>query len=399
MPYKITKDQLFFDLYAAFLCAKKHKSNKDYVKKFEENLYENLSELCDELWNRTYKSKPYVCFVIEYPKKREIFAANFRDRIVHHLFYNYTYALFDSTLIEDSYSCRIGKGTYYGIERLDHHIRSCSENYTKKTYVLKMDIRGYFIHINRIKLLEITENTLNRLRTHKVSGINDGKEWQDILDFDFILYLNREIILTNPTINCIFHSRKECWNGLPKSKSLFYTNENCGLPIGNLTSQLLSNVYLNILDQYIKRVLKCKHYGRYVDDFYIVSNDKEKLLSYILLIKTFLKEELFLDLHMGKTRIINSNYGVEFLGAYIKPNRIYISNQCLRRIKSQLYDPKYLENNKNLIASINSYLGLFTHYKSNNIKKLLFLNLPYLQKIGEFNDNFTKFEESKLSII
>ena len=88
---------------------------------------------------------------------------------------------------------------------------------------------------------------------------------------------------------------------MPKSKSLFYTDENCGLPIGNLTSQLLSNVYLNILDQYIKRVLKCKHYGRYVDDFYIVSQDKEKLLSYIPLIKSFLKEELLLDLHMGKT--------------------------------------------------------------------------------------------------
>ena len=362
MSYKLTKDQLFFDLYAAFLCAKKHKSNKDYVKDFEENLYDNLTELCDELWNRTYKPKPYVCFIIEYPKKREIFAAYFRDRIVHHLFYNYTYALFDSTLIEDSYSCRIGKGTYYGIERLGHHIRSCSKNYIEKTYVLKMDIKGYFIHINRIKLLEITTNTLNKLRTHKVPENKDGKEWQDILDFDFILYINREIIMLDPTINCIFHSKKECWNGLPKSKSLFYTDENCGLPIGNLTSQLLSNVYLNILDQYIKRVLKCKHYGRYVDDFYIVSQNKEKLLSYIPLIKTFLKEKLLLDLHMGKTRIINSNYGAEFLGAYIKPNRIYISNQCLRRIKSQLYDPKYVENNKNLIASINSYLGLFTVY-------------------------------------
>lgn len=258
-----------------------------------------------------------------------------------------------------------------------------------------MDIKGYFIHINRIKLLEITENVLNKLKTHKVPESNDGKEWQDILDFDFILYLNREIILLDPTVNCIFHSKKECWNGLPKSKSLFYTDENCGLPIGNLTSQLLSNVYLNMLDQYIKRDLKCKHYGRYVDDFYIVSNDKEKLLSYVPLIKTFLKEELFLDLHMGKTRLINSNYGVEFLGAYIKPNRIYISNQCLRRIKSQLYDPKYVENNKKLIASINSYLGLFTHYKSNNIKKSLFLNLPFLQEMGEFNDNFTKFEEVK----
>ena len=116
------------------------------------------------------------------------------------------------------------------------------------------------------------------------------------------------------------------------------------------------------------------------------------------LIKTFLKEELFLDLHMGKTKIINSNYGVEFLGGYIKPNRIYISNQCLRRIKSQLYSPKYLENNKNLIASINSYFGLFTHYKSNNIKKSLFLNLPYLQKIGEFNDDFTKFKQHEASI-
>ena len=106
-----------------------------------------------------------------------------------------------------------------------------------------------------------------------------------------------------------------------------------------------------------------------------------------------MKEELLLELHMGKTRIINSNYGVEFLGAYIKPNRIYISNQCLRRIKSQLYDPKYVENNKNLIASINSYLGLFTHYKSNNIKKSLFLNLPKLLEMGEFNADFTKFEE------
>lgn len=245
--YTITKTKLLFDLYYAFQCAKKHKSSKEYVKVFEKDLHKNLVELRDEIYERRYKPQPSVCFIITDPKKREIFAANFRDRIVHHLYYNYTYDLFNRTFIEDSYSCRKGKGTHYGMGRLEKHIRQESENYSKKTYVLKMDIKGYFIHINRPLLLSIVSDTFDKMRYRKVS--KDSKFiYDNVLDFDMLKYLSKEIILLNPIENCIIRSRKCEWNTLDKSKSLFYSDEGCGLPIGNLTSQLFSNVYLNVLD-------------------------------------------------------------------------------------------------------------------------------------------------------
>ncbi len=238
---------MLFDLYYAFQCAKKHKSSKEYVKVFEKNLHKNLIELRDEIYERKYKPQPSVCFIITDPKKREIFAANFRDRIVHHLYYNYTYDLFNRTFIEDSYSCRKGKGTHYGMGRLEKHIRQESENYSKETYVLKMDIKGYFIHINRLLLLSIVNNTFDRMKYRKVSKYSKFI-YDNVLDFDMLKYLSKEIILLNPIENCIIRSRKCEWNTLDKSKSLFYSDEYCGLPIGNLTSQLFSNVYLNVLD-------------------------------------------------------------------------------------------------------------------------------------------------------
>ena len=264
--YTISRKKLLFDLYYAFQCAKKHKSTKEYVKTFESDLHNNLLKLRDEIYERTYKPQPSVCFIITEPKRREIFAANFMDRIVHHLYYNYTYDLFDKTFIEDSYSCRKGKGTHYGIHRLEKHIREESQDYSKTTYVLKMDIKGYFIHINRLVLLSIVNNTLDKMMHRKIAGV----KYCDYLDFNLLKYLSKEIILLNPIENCIIRSRKSEWNTLDKSKSLFYSDEFCGLPIGNLTSQLFSNVYLNALDQFMKRVLHCKHYGRYVDDIIIV---------------------------------------------------------------------------------------------------------------------------------
>lgn len=388
MQYKLSKKQLLFDLYYAFECAKKNKSKKNYVIKFEANLHDNLSQLCDELWDKRYCPNPSTCFIVNYPKKREIFAANFRDRVVHHLYYNYTSPLFEKTFITDSYSCRKQKGTHYGIKRLEKHIRQETHNYTKDAFILKMDIKGYFIHINRIRLLEITNNVLDKMSHHYVS--KDKKEkWYNIIDFEFIKYLNKIIILLDPTVNCKIRSNRDEWNDLPKSKSLFHTNPNCGLPIGNLTSQLLSNVYLNILDQYVKRQLKCKHYGRYVDDFYIVSQDKIFLKQIIPLIESLLMNELKLEINKGKTIIKHYKYGIEFLGSYIKPYRNYISNNCLKRIKKQCFD---IENNiikkNNLSASINSFLGVLSHYKTFNIKKKIFRNF---YKFGYFSYQYNKF--------
>lgn len=357
---KLNKSLLTLNLQNAFHKAALHKGNKPYVRLFKENFEHNIKELRDLLFEKTYRPQSSICFIIDYPKKREVFAANFRDRIVHHLYFNLTHKIFENTLIYDCYSCIKGKGTHFGIERLKKHILSESNNYKEDCYVLKMDIKGYFMHIDRKLLIKIIDETLEKERYHKVEK-GDNCTWDDILDFNFLKYLTDEIILYDPTKDCVFKSKKEKWIGLPSSKSLFDMEENFGLPIGNLTSQLFSNVFMNKLDQYVKRDLHCKHYGRYVDDFYIVSKDKKFLHNIIPLIQKFLKEELHLDINCGKTTITNVKYGVEFLGAFIKPYRTYISNACLRRIKTKL---TLISSNAKFLNSINSYLGILFSYQT-----------------------------------
>ena len=355
----MTKEKLLYDLFKAYTQAKRHKSKKVYVKEFSKNLYENLNQLAGDLYYRRYKAEPSTCFIITDPKKREVFAASFRDRVVHHLYYNYTHEMYEKVFIYDSYSCIPKRGTHFGIERLKHHILSESLNYSRPCYVLKLDIRGYFMHINR-----------NILRSLAVKIIETKYKDQDTKDL--VLYLTNEIILLNPIKNCIVIGSEKDWVGLPHNKSLKYSPEGCGLPIGNLTSQVFSNVYLNRLDKYCKLILKCQHYGRYVDDAYIVSHDKEFLKTIIPKIKDYMYKELKLELHLGKTQINNVNKGVEFLGAYIKPYRTYMSNQCLHRMRRKANEHK-ADNKENKMSSMISRCGMLSHYSSYNIKLELLL--------------------------
>lgn len=364
---KLTKEKLLLDLYSAFYKARKGKTKRRYVQAFERNLYENLTELRDELWDRTYKPSQSFCFIVNIPKKREVFASLFRDRIVHHLYFDYTHEIYERTFIADTYSCVKGRGTHYGIERFRHHILSESQNYTKPCYVLKIDIRGYFMNIDRNVLLQIASRTLEKYKTrHK----DKNTKWDECIDFDFIVYLTREIILYDPTTNCRYISPKEEYKGLSRSKMLAYSPKDCGLPIGNLTSQLLSNVYMNVFDNFMKRNLKCKHYGRYVDDAYIVSTDREKLRTLIPQIKSFLYDNLHLEMQEGKTTINNVLYGVEFLGAFLKPHRTYISSQSLKRIKA---NSPNTTNKEHFLMSMSSKISIMSHYKSYN-QKLQFVN-------------------------
>ena len=144
--YTLTRQQLLFDLYIAFYDAARHKHKMSYVCHFEHHLKENLESLCNDLLTRKYVAQPSKCFVIDYPKKREVFAAMFRDRIVHHLYFNYTHQMFERTFIADSYSCIQGRGTHYGIGRIRKHIRSESQNWTLPCYAMNLDIRGYHAH-------------------------------------------------------------------------------------------------------------------------------------------------------------------------------------------------------------------------------------------------------------
>jgi len=366
----MTYPQLFIDLHNAYLDARRHKRNKPYQIEFEKDMDKNLHMLADELFYRTYKPNPSICFIIEDPKKREVFAADFRDRIVHHLYYNYTHELFERTFIADSYSCIKKRGTHYGIQRLENHISKESLNYTEKAYILKMDISGYFMHIDRRILLDITLNRLSKMRWHRIHK-DDSETWNDVIDFDFINYLSESIILLEPTENCIVHGSKSDWDTLPPNRSLFNSPDGCGLPIGNLTSQLFSNIYLSELDDFMKRGIKVGRYGRYVDDFYVVSNDKDYLRSLIPVVSAFLFSRLKLTVNQSKTQICNSDTGVAFIGAYLKPHRRYISRQTLRRIKKKL--PKVLQSRNS--NQLNSYLGTLSHFSSYHLTKRLFFSL------------------------
>lgn len=371
MSYTLTKKALLLDLYAAFSCAKRHKAKKSYVRIFESDLDNNLRSLCEDLYSRQYKPEPSSCFIVERPKKREVFAAQFRDRIVHHLYYNYTHELYERTFIKDCYSCIPERGTHYGIDRLAQHIRKESRNYQRECYALKLDLRGYFMHIDRKRLLEISTYTLQKMSLHRISK-GFKTLWNDLLDMDFLSWLTGEIVLLDPTKNCKFAGRRSDWDGLDVNKSLFKTPNGCGLPIGNLTSQLLSNVYLNVFDQFMKRVMKCKHYGRYVDDSYVVNESKKWLLSLIADIRKFLRDTLGVDLHMGKLQVINIHYGVEFLGGFVKPYVKYISNGSLIRMLQNIKMMDY-SSAEAVYRSVNSFIGTLSHYACFNIRCEIFL--------------------------
>lgn len=375
--YHLTYSQLAADVQQAYKDAKRHKSGKHYVIAFEKDLQSNLQVLTDELWQRTYKPRPGTCFIITDPKKREVFAADFRDRIVHHLYYNYTHELYERTFIADSYSCIPRRGTHYGINRLEQHIRSESRNYSRPCYVLKMDIRGYFMHIRRERLLEICLRSLRQMATHRILQAVHIV-WQDRLDMDFLEYLTREIVLLDPTTNCRIVGQPSDWDDLPRDKSLFHSPKGSGLPIGNLTSQLFSNVYLNELDQYMKRTLGCRHYGRYVDDFYVVSGDKAFLRSVVPSVRAFLQDMLCLTLHDGKTQILSVQYGVTFLGMFLKPWRKTASRNCLQRMERKYAALLHQWHSGDIpvgrvASAVASFRGVLSHGKNARSLRLMTL--------------------------
>lgn len=387
--FRVSPRQLLADLYKAYKDARRHKRKRFYQLGFELDFEEELVALRDEIVARSYKPGTSTCFIINDPKQREVFAAEFRDRVVHHLYYNYTYELFERTFIADSYSCRKKKGTHYGFKRLKHHLLSVSQNYTRRCYVMKIDIMGYFMHINRRILLNICLDSMNKMamRYSDVPGVR----WCEKLDYDLLFYLSRVIIMNNPLENCNIKGAYADWKGLPHSKSLFYSVSGCGLPIGNLTSQLFSNVYMNEFDSYVKRNFSGIAYGRYVDDAFFVSSSKCALREMIPQINAFLKMNLGLQIHPHKVFIRDVRFGIEFLGGFNKPFRCYVANAAFRRLQRKVLALGTTEGLERLQASINSFLGVLSHYASFKIRKRLFLNNSLFCSYGRFNSRLLKF--------
>jgi len=359
-------NQLLTDLFRAYYCARKNKRKTINALRFELNFESRLFRLYEDILQRKYQISRSICFISFKPVKREIFAGDFRDRIIHHLIFNYISPIFERVFINDAYSCRVGRGTSYGINRIDYFIRVCSDNYKSDCYILKLDIKGYFMAIDKTILYKKIETVLLRYQSIVKQDIN------------LVLWLIRKVIFHDSKLNCYIKGQSRDWLGLPKSKSLFYAKQNKGLPIGNLTSQLFGNVYLNDFDHFIVYGLGCKYYGRYVDDCIIVHQEKDFLKSLIPKIREYLAQDTELELHPNKIYLQHYTKGVVFLGAIIKPYRRYIRNRTKgnwHRAIGEWHSRFVNQSNtftkaewENFASSMNSYFGIMRSCNSYKLR-------------------------------
>ncbi|MEI8103280.1 MAG: reverse transcriptase domain-containing protein [Candidatus Moraniibacteriota bacterium] len=355
--FYLMASSLIEDLFQAYYDARRHKRNTNNALRFEMNFEAELFQLRDEILNRTYEISKSTCFISFYPVKREIFAGHFRDRIIHHLLFNYLNPLCERLFIYDSYSCREGRGTSLGVKRAEHFIRSCSNNYQQKCFILKLDIAGYFMTIDKHILFGKIRNIIGRFRS------------ETSFDENRVLWLLEKVVFHDPTQHCIMKGKREDWVGLPKSKSLFFSEKDRGLPIGNLTSQLFGNIYLNDLDHFVGHTLKCRYYGRYVDDMLFVHTSKEFLKAVIPLVELYLENQLTLTLHPKKIYLQQVERGVTFLGRVLKPYRVYLQNRAKGNMWKKLFLLKIVFDGKErskrevcrLVACLNSYMGMLDH--------------------------------------
>ena len=291
----------------------KGKRKRKDVQEFSEDLSKNIYDLHLELKNKIYAHGPYTAFNISDPKPRNIHKASVRDRLLHHAIYRVLYPHFDKRFISDSYSCRIGKGTHKAILRYEYFSRKVSENYTKQAWVLKCDIKKFFASIDHQTLSHI-------LSKH-------------IQDTDTLWLLNQVISSFSP-----------------------------GLPLGNLTSQLLVNIYMNEFDQFVKHQLKAKYYIRYADDFIIFSPSKPDLMAIYRYIEEFLNNRLRLTLHPNKVVIKTIYSGLDFLGWVHFPEYRVLRTTTKRRMMKRMRDNPTKETRA-------SYLGMLGWGSSYKLKK------------------------------
>lgn len=301
-----------------FLVGKKKRND---VEIFRGKLMDNVFNLYNDLAEKTYRHGSYQAFNISDPKPRNIHKATVCDRLLHHLLYCEIYSYFDKQFINDSYSCRLGKGTHRAIRRFSKFSGIVSKNGKKTVWVLKCDIKKFFASIDH----HILKNILTKY-----------------IDDQDLLWLFGQVIDSFNTPGKI----------------------NVGLPLGNLTSQLLVNVYMNEFDQFVKRDLKIKYYIRYADDFVFLSDDKKELIALRPELETFLNKHLHLTMHPKKTFLKTLASGVDFLGwVQFQDHRVLRTATKRRMLK------RITENN--VPSTRDAYLALLKHGNAHKLSKLV----------------------------
>lgn len=344
----------FSILLEAYFDCRRHKRKTVGATEFEMNYMSNLVQLLDEINSRQYKIGKSICFVVRYPRYREVFAGQFRDRIIHHYIALRLEPLFESQFSDRTYNCRKGKGQLAGIRQLQEDIMEVSENYTEDAYVMGIDLKGFFMSIYKPLLAKMVDDFIVR------NYHGDDKE--------DLRWLCNMVVMHHPEKDCEKKSADYLWEFLPKEKSLFTNGEDRGVAIGNL----FANFLLSKLDWKIDYY--CKHHVRYVDDMVLVARRKETLLRLMPMIRETLAS---LGLRLNEKKFYFQHYskGVRFVGAIIKQDRIYSVNNTINNFRKsvrKLNDAaRYgdIEAISHAIQSVNSYLGIFGHYNEYGMKR------------------------------
>lgn len=357
-------DVTFAELVDAYFDCRRTKRNSASALAFEERLETNLRNLYDELIDGSYRPGRSICFVITRPKPREVWAAEFRDRIVHHLWHNRIMPRFHAQFIADSCACIPGRGTLYGVERLEQKVRSITQNWSKPAYYLKCDLANFFVAIDK----RIVWNLLSAHIT---------EPWW--------LRLTETILFHDPRLDYIFHGDERLLLLVPPHKRLILQPGHLGLPIGNLPSQDMANIYMNVVDQHAKHALRCRHYIRYVDDFILLHESAQWLNAAKASIENVLLHQLAAQLNPKKTILQPIDTGIDFVGQVIKPWRRTLRrktfNDAIQRVRN-ISAPEIFD-------TANSYFGLMRQATRSHGDRAV-LAQAVMQRGHTVNANFCK---------
>ena len=343
-----------------------HKKSSDSCIRYRIGYEEDLFRLAAEVESGVYRPSTSICFCVTRPKLREVFAANFRDRIVHHWLMIKLNPLFENLFVGQgnvSFNCRKGFGTQAAVNAVKNDIYDVSGGYTADAYVGRFDIVGFFMSIHKDILIEMLRAFI-------------CKEYKDD-DRDLVFSTLVTVIRHNPANDCEIHGDRTLFEQLPRNKSLFHVQKNRGLPIGNLTSQILANFYLSLFDAAMSEwcMERGGRYRRFVDDFVVVMPVMKDVYGAFLFAREFLQERLSVSLHDDKKYMQHYTKGLAFVGYVIKNGRIYLSNRTygaltdrLRNIDRMCAKARGGKTDTSLIAAINkavvplnSYIGFSAH--------------------------------------
>ena len=384
----------------AYFDCLRHKLRAKQCNEYRINFEEDLWQLIGEVHDRTYKPGEAFCFIVNRPRVREIFAAAFRDRIAQHWITLRIEPLLERRFRSQgdlSFNCRKGYGSFRAVRVAKEKIEQVSSRYTRQAWIGKVDISGFFMSIDKDIML-----------AKLIPFIRENYQGDDI---DTLIWLIEVTVRHQPQLLCERRSPMWMWNNLPENKSLFSMPAHVGMPIGNITSQLLANFYLSYFDEFMLE--QCAYQNaaivRFVDDALIIADDKRFIIDLRLKAMQWLKKHLHLRLHKDKFYLQEARKGVKFVGAVIKPGRLYTSNRTLgnmtKRVmqtndlcRSIIEDGPTLENLKLLkrhVSSLNSYMGFCVHQYTFNRRKRIFSNVPYFWKCCNIQRRFTVVKVKK----